>query len=872
MSRLFCLSAAAVASVVFAADWARFRGPNGGGVADGNPPVSFGPKSNVAWKAAPPAGKSSPVIVDGRLYLTGHSGESLITVAYKAATGRELWRRELKRRNAQKRHKLNDPAAPTAAADGRRVVVFFTEFGLACYSPEGKEQWTLPLDAMASMQGVSASPVLHGDTVYLVVDQARDSFVLAVNAANGEQRWRKARPDSPGGVYSSPVLFEGGPEPVLGVLGDIEFSAYSLKTGERVWWVSGLPSQAKTSPAVAGDRIVLSVNAMAEEAQIPVFAAVLAADANGNGKLDFDEAKGVPRAVFPTVDRNRDNQVDEGEWAEFRVQALQPSATLSIRPRGRGDLTKTAVEWRAQRAVPNVPSPLVANGLVYTVRNGGVAGIYDAGTGEVKKEFRLPGALGDYYASPVAAGRYVYFASMEGKITVLEAGAEGRVAQTVAMEEEIFATPAIVGDALYVRTQQGLYCFRQTVQVRRGEKEGTMQLAVPLAWIPLERTGQDWAATLEVVYRVMGPDGQERDRAAEAVQIRVEDGRKREMMGQSLRLTRPLANDAEAAELLVEVTARPAGVTGSGRLSLEPAYRVSTEEVLIPFLLRHGEGKMVADLRAGEIRVVEDGEPRTAALTAARRLPVESIPVEVTLLYDCSGSVQAGGRFDPFRLRKGMLEEYPNVRIAIYGFSDILREFTPHTRDEAALERAGAALLSVAPRSTPLFTSIAETIRRFDRRRQALRLLVVFSDGETFKRIDQESYGTVMKEAREAGVAIYPVYTGPPMVFGARPARARRPSSDGGAAAMAGVVYQMDASTSAADFMRLAQSGGQGFTKISGADVLPKILGTTMATVRQGYVASYRPRPGARMARVELQDARRGQIVGGIRELGGVRK
>ncbi len=89
---------------------------------------------------------------------------------------------------------------------------------------------------------------------------------------------------------------------------------------------------------------------------------------------------------------------------------------------------------------------------------------------------------------------------------------------------------------------------------------------------------------------------------------------------------------------------------------------------------------------------------------------------------------------------------------------------------------------------------------------------------------------------------------------------------------MAGVVYQMDASTSAADFMRLAQSGGQGFTKISGADVLPKILGTTMATVRQGYVASYRPRPGARMARVELQDARRGQIVGGIRELGGVRK
>jgi outer membrane protein assembly factor BamB len=451
----------ASASGLFAdADWPRFRGPNGAGVAEGNPPSAFGPVKNVAWKVTPPAGKSSPVIVNGKLILTGHNGDSFLTVGYDASTGRELWRRELKRRNTQKRHKLNDAAAPTAAADSRRVVIFFSEFGLASYSLDGKEEWTFPLDAMASMQGVSASPVLHGDSAYLVIDQALDSFVLALNAANGELRWRKPRPDAVGGIYSSPVIFTSGPEPVLGVLGDIEFSAYSLRTGERVWWVSGLPSQAKTSPAVSGDRIVMSVNAMAEEAQIPVFAAVLAADANGNKRLDLDEAKGVPRAVFPTVDRNRDNQIDEAEWTAFRLQALQPSATLSIRPRGLGDITKTAIEWRALRAVPNVPSPLVAGGFVYTVRNGGVAGIYDAANGDVKKEFRLPGALGDYYASPVAAGKRIYFASMEGKITVLEAGAEGRVIATIPMEEEIFATPAIVGDALYIRTQQNLYCFR----------------------------------------------------------------------------------------------------------------------------------------------------------------------------------------------------------------------------------------------------------------------------------------------------------------------------------------------------------------------------------------------------------------------------
>ncbi|MBI2686051.1 MAG: PQQ-binding-like beta-propeller repeat protein [Acidobacteria bacterium] len=468
---------AASAGLFAQADWPRFRGPNGAGVAEGTPPVDFGPARNLAWRVSPPAGKSSPIVAGGKLILTGHDGDRFLTVAYDAASGIELWRREVKRRNIQKRHKLNDPAAPTAAADRNRVVVFFTEFGLASYTLDGKVEWTLPLDEMSSMQGVSASPVLHDGSVYLVVDQARNSYVLSVNAANGETRWRTPRPDAVGGIYSSPVIFTGGPEPVLGVLGDIEFSAYALTSGERVWWVSGLPSQAKTSPAVAGDRIVMSVNAMAEESQIPVFAALLAGDANNNRRLDRNEAKGVPLAVFPAVDRNRDNQIDETEWNDFRVQALQPSATVSIRPRGLGDITKTAVEWRVLRAVPNVPSPLIAGGLVYTVRNGGVAGISDAATGEVKKEFRLPGALGDYYASPVAAGKHVYFASMEGKITVMEAGAEGRITATIPMEEEIFATPAIVGNALYVRTQQGLYCFQTpkplAVDVRRGPNDKT---------------------------------------------------------------------------------------------------------------------------------------------------------------------------------------------------------------------------------------------------------------------------------------------------------------------------------------------------------------------------------------------------------------
>ena len=450
-----------VAAAACAADWPSFRGPNGSGVATGNPPIDFGPMKNVAWKVVPPQGKSSPVIVDGRLILTGHNGESLVTVSYDAATGKEQWRRELKKRNTQKRHKLNDAAAPTPAADAKRVVVFFTEFGLAAYSPDGSELWTLPMDAFSSMQGVSASPVLYNDSVYLVVDQTKDSFVMAVNAVNGEVRWKRPRADATLGVYSSPVIFEKGSEPVLGVLGDLEFVGYSLTTGDRVWWISGLPNQAKTSPAVMGDRIVLAVNSAAEESAIPTFGGLLASDTNGDKMIDFEEAKGVARGLFSIVDRNSDVRIDETEWTAFREKALKPATTMSLRPSGRGDLTNSAIEWTIQRAVPNVPSPLSTGGLVYTVRNGGIAGIYDAATGAIKKEFRLTGALGDYYASPVASAKHIYFASIEGKISILEAGPEGKIVATVPMEEEIFATPAIVGDALYVRTQQSLYCFRK---------------------------------------------------------------------------------------------------------------------------------------------------------------------------------------------------------------------------------------------------------------------------------------------------------------------------------------------------------------------------------------------------------------------------
>jgi len=139
--------------------WAQFRGPNGSGVTSATGlPSEFSPSKNVVWKKAIPYGQSSPVVVGNRLYLTGSEGDKLLTLCFDTASGRELWRKEIRRERSHKIYPANDPASPTPAADESGVVAFFPDFGLAAYTPEGKERWTLPLGPFKNFFGMAASP------------------------------------------------------------------------------------------------------------------------------------------------------------------------------------------------------------------------------------------------------------------------------------------------------------------------------------------------------------------------------------------------------------------------------------------------------------------------------------------------------------------------------------------------------------------------------------------------------------------------------------------------------------------------------------------------------------------------------------------
>src|SRR2546425_2040463 len=115
-----------VTLALLAADWPRFRGPNGAGVASGSGlPAEFGPDKNVVWKAGLPLGKSSPALTEKHIFLTGWEGDRLITLCLDQANGKILWRRSVTAERREHLHDLNDRASSSPVTDGKNVYVFF---------------------------------------------------------------------------------------------------------------------------------------------------------------------------------------------------------------------------------------------------------------------------------------------------------------------------------------------------------------------------------------------------------------------------------------------------------------------------------------------------------------------------------------------------------------------------------------------------------------------------------------------------------------------------------------------------------------------------------------------------------------------------
>jgi outer membrane protein assembly factor BamB len=453
-----------LAAGLSAADWPQLRGPDGSGLCPscGRMPTEFGPEKDVLWTTELPEGKSSPVLAGDRIFLTGAEGEELITLCLSRATGEVLWRRSVRAARREAMNALNHRAAPTAVTDGSRVFVFFADFGLVAYDFEGAELWRLPLGPFNSQHGLVASPVYADGRVVLVCDTDTDAYILAVDADNGEIAWKKPRHVING--YSTPIVHRpaAGPAQVIAP-GSYELTAYSVVDGETLWFVRGLTCQPKSQPTIAGDTLYFngwtSGNDPGQQVELPVFAEVAAAaDANHDAKLAPSE---LPKPWQPTgtwraVDLDRDGFLNEREWTFFRTRRAARNGLLAVKLGGRGDVTDTHVLWRFAKSLPDVPTPLVYEGVVFLIKNGGILTTLDAGNGEVIKQGRLTGAIEDYYASPVGVDGKIYVASERGKVVVLTAAGDWKILAINELGEDIYATPAVSEGRLYIRTQYSL--------------------------------------------------------------------------------------------------------------------------------------------------------------------------------------------------------------------------------------------------------------------------------------------------------------------------------------------------------------------------------------------------------------------------------
>ncbi len=439
------------------ADWPRFRGPNGAGVGESKAlPAHFGPEKNVAWKAEIPFGRSSPIVTGDRVYVTAAEGENLITLAFDASAGKQLWRREIKRAREHKIYKSNDPASPTPASDGENVYVFFPDFGLISYTPAGKERWRHPLGPFESFYGMASSPIVNGSTLLLLCDQAKGSFLLALDKETGKLKWRAERPKATDG-WSVPIVHQ---DQIL-VTGTSRVDSYHASTGESRWWIPIASYGSMGSPVVHGEALLVAA-AGGDQPMFPAFASIAAdADKDKDGRISIDEAREQKDWVehFGWVDLNKDQFIDEREWDTARAYGVGLYGVMAIPLGGKGALPPESAAWRVKRGVPYVSSPVLYGGAYYMVKDGGIVTSLDPKTGAIAKQARIEQAPGQYFAAMVAADGKIFLANEHGKVAVLRAVPDWSVIAVNDLAEEVFATPAISAGRLYVRTRTRLYSF-----------------------------------------------------------------------------------------------------------------------------------------------------------------------------------------------------------------------------------------------------------------------------------------------------------------------------------------------------------------------------------------------------------------------------
>jgi outer membrane protein assembly factor BamB len=471
-------------------NWPQFRGSNASGLpAKGqNPPIKFGPTQNVLWKTTLPSGHSSPCIWGNHIFLTGFDKDKqqLYVFCLNRNNGHIRWRRNIPTEQIEKVHPISSPANATPATDGERIYLYFGSCGLLCYDFEGKLLWTVPMPIPSVRFGSGTSPIVSDGIVILNRIEGKDPHLLAVDCRSGKTVWKQSQLPTASALaafgatsYSTPVIW--GEQFVIHHMGEIV--AHAIKDGSRIWSVGTITNGVST-PVIGNNILYVGTWSNLGEPEfrlkLPDFQTMVRQyDTNGNlqiSKIEFPDdlavshrpetgnvlgGKVTVKPFFNMFDVDKNGSINETEWKGIfaLISALsQEHGLVAIKPDGKGDITSTHILWQEKKDVPEVPAPLHYKGRIYMIKNGGIASCMDAISGKLLYRERL-GASGPYYSSPICANSRIYIASRKGILVVFHAQDTLEVLAKNNLKEEVFATPAVVDNKLYVRTVNRMYAF-----------------------------------------------------------------------------------------------------------------------------------------------------------------------------------------------------------------------------------------------------------------------------------------------------------------------------------------------------------------------------------------------------------------------------
>lgn len=405
-------------AVALAENWPEWRGPRRDGTTvEQNLPMRWSATENVKWKAALPGpGNSTPIVWENKVFMTqeAEEGKKRLLLCFDRTNGKKLWEKGTMYPDREQSHDTNPQCSSSPATDGERVIAWFGSAGIFCYDLEGKELWKRDLGKHEHEWGYAASPVIHGDLVFMNFGPGKNSFLVALNKKSGDEVWRydieekhyKERNDGfagqengVNGTWSTPIIVKAeGREDLVMTVGD-KMIGLDPKTGKEIWFCRGLNPLIYTSP-VYGEGVIV---------------------ANGG---------------FHGPD-------------------------MAVRPGGKGDVTETHKIWEGGRTANRLGSAVIKDGYIFLPTMPGLAECIDLKTGKTvwNERIRGEGPKNDTWSSMVLAGDKIYVVNQSANTIVLRASPTFEILQVNSVGNEMCNASIAVSDGeIFIRTHENLWC------------------------------------------------------------------------------------------------------------------------------------------------------------------------------------------------------------------------------------------------------------------------------------------------------------------------------------------------------------------------------------------------------------------------------